>query len=253
MRSGSYTPLLRHHHTCLHNTTYLPPHYIPPHCITARCITALLSLQCTTREAITSHISISHTSPSRTLLPLRYSLSSVLQSANLETGHQPDIDLCEGVGHLLLDELRVGQRTAKLYSVEGVVPRGVKACLGGPQSAPGDTVPGVIQTAERSLPGRMGGVGVSHREVRKILFITTFIITSFASSHYALHHSRHTYKLSHHIHYSLFIHSFIHSFTHYLTSFIHSFINPFIHLFNYLFILSIIHACYRSPFIKIFA
>lgn len=66
-------------------------------------------------------------------------------------------DLREGIGHLLLDELGVGQGAPKLLPLQGVVAGCLQTELSCSQGAPCDTKAGIVETAEGALVGRYEG------------------------------------------------------------------------------------------------
>ena len=82
---------------------------------------------------------------------LRRRAALVHEPADPQAGLQAERDLGLHVGELLLDQLVGGQRPAELLALERVVPRGMPAELGRPQSTPGDAVARPIEAAERAL------------------------------------------------------------------------------------------------------
>lgn len=117
-----------------------------------------------------------------------YPPALILEAPEAQAGLQPQCDLCHHVRQLLLHQLVARQRPPELFPaaqsvvlgmlrgapsrthplprcpvgtalpVEDVLPRHLQTGLGGPQSAPGDAVPGVVEAAERAL-GRVGVTG----------------------------------------------------------------------------------------------
>ena len=77
--------------------------------------------------------------------------SIILEPADLDASLQGQRDLGQGVGHLLLDELRSGQRTSELLALERVIAGGRQAEFGRSQRAPSDAEAGAVQTAERTF------------------------------------------------------------------------------------------------------
>lgn len=80
----------------------------------------------------------------------RQGQSLFLQPAHLQTRQQADGYLGDHVGVFFLDQLRGGQRFAELFAIQAVRPGNGQARFGRPESAPRNSVPGVVQTAERS-------------------------------------------------------------------------------------------------------
>ena len=84
----------------------------------------------------------------------------ILHAAKTQRGLQAQRDFGLHVGQLFLDQLRGGERAAKLLAVHGVLARGVPAEFSGTHGTPGNTVAGAVQAGERTLQTLHFGEGV---------------------------------------------------------------------------------------------
>src|SRR5690606_17246667 len=82
---------------------------------------------------------------------LRRELALVHQPADAQRSLQAERNLRLHVGKLLLEELRLRERTIELLAVEAVLARAEPAVLSRTHHAPGNAVAGAVETAERAL------------------------------------------------------------------------------------------------------
>merc|ERR1711929_60384 len=81
---------------------------------------------------------------------LRDQLALVLQPAQVEARLEPKADLRQGVRHLLLDQLVLGQGPPELLPVHRVLSGSLKTIFCRSQGSPRNSIPGVIKATEWS-------------------------------------------------------------------------------------------------------